>query len=151
MGACSRAYFAKQEFELVPDGLALNVSPCHQEVDDGRLISAWVRMRRSETELKLWAGSIKDLLLPHLPFPWTPSLNFPHPVLLITLPNNAPLPPPVLSFCLLPSPLPPPTESFHGLPEHLSVSLGVVGSRSLDGPMPHLLVNRHGCHLRGHL
>ena len=39
-----RAYFAKQEFELVPDGLALNVGPCHQEVDDGCLISACVRI-----------------------------------------------------------------------------------------------------------
>ena len=39
-----RAYFAKQEFELLPDGLALNVRPCHQEVDDGCLISACVRI-----------------------------------------------------------------------------------------------------------
>ena len=39
-----RAYFAKQEFELVSDGLALNVGPCHQEVDDGCFISACVRI-----------------------------------------------------------------------------------------------------------
>ena len=41
---CKTAYLAIHQFELVPDGLPLNVGPGHKKVDDSTFISTYVCM-----------------------------------------------------------------------------------------------------------